>query len=215
MNINWGAIYGSKLSLHDSKQQKDREIEQRILKLNKVKSVFFLLYSPCYTLNICHCWIQCEFLTVLVSLILVPWGSLEKEHSIAMAFLPPRHTDGFEALCTLQRRNLVSVVPVLISPKSSKSSALLEIKLITTTDTEGWELSLHGTPYLSIFYIKFKWKFSFVRWEGCWKGSKTFKKLKRAIELNLDVKAMRCFDSLEDSKTFSQIRKHEEQLTKR
>jgi len=41
MNINWGAIYGSKLSLHDSKQQKDREIEQRILKLNKVKSVFF------------------------------------------------------------------------------------------------------------------------------------------------------------------------------
>lgn len=103
----------------------------------------------------------------------------------------------------------------IISPKSSKSSALLEIKLITTTDTEGWELSLHGTPYLSIFYIKFKWKFSFVRWEGCWKGSKTFKKLKRAIELNLDVKAMRCFDSLEDSKTFSQIRKHEEQLTKR
>lgn len=57
MNINWGAaIFGSNLSLYDSKQQKDRETEQRILKLNEVKSVvFFLLYSPCHALNICLC----------------------------------------------------------------------------------------------------------------------------------------------------------------
>lgn len=56
---------------------------------------------------------------------------------MVMAFLPPRPTASFQALCTLQRRNSVSAVPVLISPKSFKSSALLEIKLITTNDIEG------------------------------------------------------------------------------
>lgn len=71
-------------------------------------------------------------------------------------FLCPVPCNDFEVLCTLQRRNLVSAIPALISPKSFRCSALLEIKLITINDIEGWELSLHGTPYSSIFHIKFK-----------------------------------------------------------
>lgn len=123
-----------------------------------------------------------------------------------MAFLPPSPTDDFEVPCTLQRRNLVSAVPVLISCKSFRRSALLEIKLITTNDIEGWQLTLHGSPYSSIFQIKCKWKFSCVMWEDCWKGSNIFKKQRNAIKLHLDAKAMRCSGSPEDSKTFSQIR---------
>lgn len=67
----------------------------------------------------------------------------------------------------------------------------------------------HQTPYSSIFHIKFKSKFSCVRWEDCWKRSNILKRkkktqtLRNAIKLNLDVKVMRCSDSPENSETFS------------
>lgn len=115
-------------------------------------------------------------LTVLTSLFLMPLSSLEGSIVWKWISLRPAPLNDFEVLCTLQRRNLVSAVPVLISPKSFRCSALLEIKLITINDIEGWEVSLHGSPYSSIFHIKFKWKFSCVRWEDCWKGSSIFKK---------------------------------------
>lgn len=120
-------------------------------------------------------------LTVL-SLFLMPLSSLEEEPRVELVFLCPAPLNDFEGVCTLQRRNLVSAVPVLISSKSFRCSALSEIKLITINDLEGWELSLHGTPYSSIFHIKFKWKFSFAKREDCWKGSN----IKKTWAMQLD-----------------------------
>lgn len=137
----------------------------------------------------------------------LPHASEQFGRKVEVVFLCPAPLNDFEGVRTLQRRNLVSAVPVLISSKSFRCSALLEIKLITINNLEGWELSLHGTPYSSIFHIKFEWKFSFVKREDCWKGSNIKKNLSNTIILNLDEKVMRCSDSPEDSETFSlQIR---------
>ena len=109
------------------------------------------------------CW-QCLYLSSTCH-----WAVWKGSIVWKWLFLHPASLSDFEVFCTLQKRNSVSAVPALISPKSFRSSALLEIKLITINDIEGWEPSLHGTPYSSIFHIKFKWKFS------CWKGSNIFK----------------------------------------
>lgn len=114
---------------------------------------------------------ESALLTVLTALFLMPLSSLEGEHRVEVDFLCPAPLNDFEGVRTLQRRNSGSAVPVLISSKSFRCSALLEIKLITINDLERWELSFHGTPYSSIFHIKFKWKSSLVKREDCWKGS--------------------------------------------
>lgn len=66
-------------------------------------------------------------LTVLISLFLMPLSSLGGECRVEVAFLCPAPLNDFEGVCTLQRRNLVSAFPVLISSKSFRCSALLEI----------------------------------------------------------------------------------------
>lgn len=76
-------------------------------------------------------------LTVLLSFFLMPLSSLEGESRVEMVFLCPAPLNDFAGVCTLQRRNLVSAVPVLISSKSFRCSALSEIKLITINDLEG------------------------------------------------------------------------------